>query len=264
MVKWRLLKLETFNAYRNMAIDESTLIARMKGIVPDTLRFYKWRPSAVSIGKFQDPEKEVQLENCKKQGVDVVRRITGGGTVYHDLRGEVTYSAVIRKQDLGTSDIGAIYAKLYSGLAVALRILGISADFNEGNTKACPNLTVKGRKISGSAQTHRAGVVLQHGTLLLDVDLERMFALLRVPWARTSMEVVNVAKGKITSINSELGKKVSAEEVTGALAEGFSRALNVELVEGEMTRYESNLAAKLEEQNYANDDWNFRGRSSSF
>jgi lipoate-protein ligase A len=263
MVKWRLLKLETFNAYRNMAIDESTLIARMKDIVPDTLRFYRWRPSAVSIGKFQDIEKEVQLANCKKQGVDVVRRITGGGTVYHDCTGEVTYSAVVLKQDLGTLDIAAIYAKLYSGLAEALRILGITADFNEGNTKACPNLTVKGRKISGSAQTHRGGVVLQHGTLLLDVDLEGMFALLRVPWARTCMEVVNVAKGKITSINSELRKKVSAEEVTEALAEGFSRTLKVELVEGGMTGYESNLAAKLQEQKYANDDWNF-GRSSSF
>jgi lipoate-protein ligase A len=258
MVDWRLLKLETGNAYRNMAVDESILIARMEGVVPNTVRFYRWRPSAVSIGKFQDPEKEVQLINCKNQGVDVVRRITGGGTVYHDLTGEVTYSVVVNKQDLGTSDIGTIYAKLYSGLAGALRILGIVADFNAGDMKACPNLTVKGKKISGSAQTHKAGLVLQHGTMLLDVSFEKMFAFLRVPWARTCMEVVNVAKNKITSVVSELEREVSAEEVAGALEKGFSQALDVELVEGGMTPYELDLSAKLEEEKYANYDWNFR------
>jgi lipoate-protein ligase A len=261
MVDWRLLKLDISNAYENMAIDESILIARIKRAVPNTLRFYRWRPSAVSIGKFQDLEKEVQLANCRKEGVDVVRRITGGGTVYHDFTGEVTYSVVVSKQDLGASDIGAIYARLYGGLAEALRFLGIDADFSEGHAKACPNLTVKGKKISGSAQTHKNGVVLQHGTLLLDVCFERMFAFLRVPGARTCIEVVDIAKDRITSINHELEREVSAEEVAGALERGFSQALNVELVEDQMTGYELDLAAELQEQKYAKDDWNFRGKT---
>lgn len=261
MVNWRLLKLETSNACRNMAIDESILIARTKGLVPDTLRFYRWSPSAVSVGMNQDLEKEVQLANCKKHGVDVVRRITGGGTVYHDTIGEITYSAVASKQDLGTLDIGVIYAKLYSGLAAALQILGIIADFNEGNMKTCPNLTTKSKKISGSAQTHKAGIVLQHGTLLLDVDLRKMFDFIRVPWAKTCVEVINIAKNRITSINSELGKQVSSEEATRALARGFGQALNVELINGELTAYELDLAAELQEQKYAKDDWNFRGKT---
>ncbi|HXX87535.1 MAG TPA: biotin/lipoate A/B protein ligase family protein [Candidatus Acidoferrum sp.] len=261
MVNWRLLELETSNACRNMAIDESILVARTKGLAPDTLRFYRWRPSAVSIGRFQDLELEVQLASCRNQGVDIVRRITGGGTVYHDAIGEITYSAVVSKQDLGTSDIDKIYARLYSGLVAALKILGIITDFNEGNTKACPNLTTRGKKISGSAQTHKAGVVLQHGTLLSDVNLGKMFDVIRVPWAKTREEVINIANDRITSINSELGKRVSSAEVTDALVRGFSQALNVELVSDELTPYELDLAADLQEHKYANDDWTFHCKS---
>jgi lipoate-protein ligase A len=262
MSNWRLLKLETSNAYRNMAIDEAILTARTKGLVPDTLRIYRWKPSAVSVGKFQNVKNEVQLDNCRAQAVDIVRRITGGGTVYHDCENEVTYSVVVDKQELGSSDIGEIYAKLYSGLAEALRLLGVEADFNEGSLKACPNLTVKGKKISGSAQTHKAGVVLQHGTLLLNVDLEKMFALIRVPWAKTCMEIVGIAAGKMTSISMELGRSVSADEVTEALKEGISQALNVNLAEAEMTPYEQELSDKLGKEKYGRDEWNFLGKTA--
>ncbi len=75
MNTWRLLRLEAHNAFMNMAIDEAILQARLAGEVPDTLRFYRWNPSAVSIGRFQKIENEVNLEECKKHGVDVVRRM---------------------------------------------------------------------------------------------------------------------------------------------------------------------------------------------
>jgi lipoyltransferase/lipoate-protein ligase len=256
MSAWRLLKLKTCNGYENMAIDEAILTARIKDLVPNTLRLYRWKPSAVSIGRFQNIENEVQLGNCRKQGVDVVRRITGGGTVYHDCEDEITYSVIASKHDLGTSDIAATYAILYDGLAEALRTLGVAADFNEGNAKTCPNLTVNGQKVSGSAQTHKVGVVLQHGTLLLDIDFEKMFSLLRVPWAKSCVEVISVAKDKMTSINRELGREVAVEEATQALVRGFARALNMELVESEMIPYELELAEKLQKEKYARDEWN--------
>jgi len=258
---WRLLKLETHNAYVNMAIDEAILTARIRKLVPNTLRFYRWQPSAVSIGRFQNIENEVQLENCTKQGVDVVRRITGGGTVYHDSQDEITYSVIVNKTDLSTQDVTAVYAKIYAGIAEALKILHVTADFQEGNTKTCPNLTVRGKKISGSAQSHKSGVVLQHGTLLANVDLEKMFTVLRVPWAKTCMEVMNVAKDKITSINAELRRKASIEEVNEALVEGFRRALNIELENGKLTSYELELAERLSKEKYATDGWNLHGKS---
>jgi len=246
-----------------MAIDEAILTARTRNLAPNTIRFYRWNPSAVSIGKFQNIKNEVQLDKCKKYGVDVVRRITGGGTVYHDTEGEITYSVVANKKDLKAENINAVYAKFYDGIAEALKILGINADFNEGNAKTCPNLIVNGKKISGSAQSHKKGVVLQHGTLLVDVDLEEMFTFLRVPWAKTCMEVINVAKNKITSIKKELGKTVSVEEVNNALSEGFKKALSIQLLEGELTPYENEIASKLYKEKYTTDEWNFKGISQT-
>jgi lipoate-protein ligase A len=261
MVIWRLLKLETHNAYVNMAIDEAILTARIENRIPNTLRFFGWSPSAVSIGKFQDVQREVNIENCKKYGVDIVRRITGGGTVYHDAEGEITYSVTANKKDLKAENITEVYRKIYAGIEEALKILEINADFEEGNAKTCPNLTVNGKKISGSAQSHKKGVVLQHGTLLIDVDLEEMFTLLRVPWAKTCMEVVNVAKDKITSIKKETEKNVTIKEVEQALIQGYQKALKTQLVESELTLYEHELAEKLYKERYSKDDWNLYGKS---
>ncbi|MDH5793769.1 MAG: lipoate--protein ligase family protein [Candidatus Bathyarchaeota archaeon] len=261
MNNWRLLKLETHDAYTNMAIDEAILTARTRNLAPNTIRFYRWNPSAVSIGKFQNIKNEVQLDKCKKYGVDVVRRITGGGAVYHDTEGEITYSVVANKKDLKAENINAVYAKFYGGIAEALKILGINADFNEGNAKTCPNLTVNGKKISGSAQSHKKGVVLQHGTLLVDVDLEEMFTFLRVPWAKTCIEIINVAKNKITSIKKEVGKDVSIKKVEQALIQGFQKALNIKLVNGELTLYERELAERLYKEKYSKNDWNFHTKS---
>jgi len=261
MRAWRLLRLEIHNAFMNMAIDEAILKARIENLVPNTIRFYRWKPSAVSIGKFQSIEKEVHLDNCRKHGVDVVRRITGGGTVYHDAEDEITYSAIANKEDLEAKDITAVYAKIYAGLAEAVKILGLTADFNEGNAKTCPNLTVNGKKISGSAQSHKKGVVLQHGTLLIDVNLQKMFTILRVPWATTCMQVVNIAKNRITSIQKETARNITIGEVERALIQGFERTLNTKLAEGELTTYERELVEKLYRQKYTTNDWNFHGKS---
>ncbi len=268
MNTWRIIKLETYDAFMNMAIDEAILHERVNEKVPNTLRFYRWKPSAVSIGRFQKLLNEVNVENCSKLGVDVVRRISGGGTVYHDSEGEVTYSVVAKIEDMGSKDITEVYSKIYAAISEALRMIGITADYSPGDAKNCPNLTVNGKKISGSAQANKSGIVLQHGTLLLDVDLPRMFTLLRVPWANSCMQVVNVAKGKITSVKGELGHAVTPETATNAIAHGFTVALNMQVVEnvqsvvGELTHQERALAEKLYKEKYLTKEWNFEGKTN--
>jgi len=261
MSDWRLLECKTNDAFMNMATDEAILRARINDEIPNTVRFYRWDPSAISIGKFQDIENEVQLHSCKKCGVDVVRRITGGGTVYHDAQYELTYSVIAEKEDLRARDITEVYARIYTGLSEALRILGVTADFSEGNVKTCPNLTVNGKKISGSAQCHKSGVVLQHGTLLVNVDLERMFELLRVPWAKTCVEVIEVARHRITSITDELKRNISMNELESVLVDGFQKALGMVLKGGDLTRHELELAKALFEVKFTTSDWNYFGRS---
>ncbi len=251
-----------------MAIDEAILLSRVAGIVPNTLRFYRWQPSAVSIGRFQKLENEVNLANCERLGIDAVRRISGGGTVYHDAQGEVTYSVVAKTEEMGAKDIADVYTRIYAAISEALNMLGILTDYSAGDAKNCPNLTVKGKKISGSAQANKSGVVLQHGTLLLDVDLTRMFTVLRVPWANSCMQVVNVAKGKITSVKSELGHEVTPETAANVIAHGFAVALNIQVVEnvqsleGGLTPKEKAMADKLYKEKYSTQEWNSEGKTS--
>lgn len=254
-----MLRLRVEDAFTNMAVDEAILRARIEEMVPNTIRFYRWRPSAVSIGRFQDILQQVYLENCTKYGVDVVRRISGGGAVYHDYSGEITYSAVVSEKDFGSQDMVAAYHLICYGLVEAAKTLDVNADFNLGDPKHCPNITIKGRKISGSAQSRKKGVLLQHGSFLLDLDLKKMFTFLRVPWAKTLTDVLAVAKNRLTSIMQELGSTVSTDEAFQALITGFQRALNIQLAEGVLTSYEQSLAEKLRKEKFATDNWNQKG-----
>jgi lipoate-protein ligase A len=262
MDPWRLIKLETGNACRNMAIDEAILRARIAGRVPNTLRFYRWKPSAISIGRFQRASEEVYLEACRRLRVDVVRRITGGGTVYHDYKGEITYSVVVREKDVGSKDVISAYNMVCGGLVAAAKILGVTADFNPGNPEQCPNITIDRRKFSGSAQLRRKGALLQHGTFLVQTDLKKMFTFLKVPWAKSSEDVVRVAQERLTSIEGELQTSISNEEAHEALTRGFQKALNAEFVEGDLTSQEESLAEGLCRRKYATDAWNFKGNNS--
>ncbi|NLE04755.1 MAG: lipoate--protein ligase family protein [Crenarchaeota archaeon] len=267
MNTWRVLKLEHKDAFMNMAIDEAILHARRLNKVPNTLRFYSWTPSAVSIGRFQTIEKEVNLNECKKLGVDVVRRISGGGTVFHDTKGEITYSVIADKQNINANDSTQIYSKIYEAINEALRVIGITSDFCAGNTKNCPNLTVNGKKISGSAQVDKSGFFLQHGTLLLDLDLYKMFRLLNVPWANSLEQVVKVAQNRLTSISNELGHSLAPETAINAIAHGFQVALNIQVVENvqtlddRLTQEEIEHANKLYKEKYATKEWTNTGKS---
>ena len=260
MDTWRLLPLQTNSGFMNMAIDEAVLTARTSGKVPNTLRFYRWQPSCVSIGKNQNAEAEVYLDACKRLGVDVVRRMSGGGTVYHDYDGEVTYCVTAKTSDLGTADITSVYAKIYEAIKHALMLLGITADFSSGDDKNCPNMTVKGKKISGSSQAITRGIVLQHGTVLRSVDLPKMFTLLKLKNASCT-QAADIAKRKITSIENELDHAVAPEAVANALAEGFRSVLKIRLEPSKLAPYEVELANRLCKEKYATKEWIFEGKT---
>lgn len=262
MYLWRLLKPETRNAFANMAVDEAILRARIEEKVPNTLRFFRWHPSAVSIGRFQNIFNEVNLRNCRIHGLDVVRRISGGGAVYHDSEDEITYNVVVKQEDLGTDDVAEAYRYICNGLIEAAHILGVDAEYNKGKIRQCPNVTVKERKFSGSAQAHKRGVILQHGTLLMKVDLEKMFTFLKVPWKTPSVDLISIAARKITSIADELDTCVSIDRAYEALTVGFEKALGIQFVEESLTSYELNLAQRLKEQKFATREWNFEGKAS--
>ncbi|RLG99221.1 lipoate--protein ligase family protein [Candidatus Bathyarchaeota archaeon] len=248
----RLLKLETYNAYMNMAIDEAIARLRSKDRTVDTLRFYRWKPSAVSVGYFQNTAEEVDLDECRRLNVDVVRRMTGGGAVYHDYNGEITYSIIVKEDSLGIPrDILKSYEVICGGIVLGLRNLGLDAEFKPVN-----DIQVGGKKISGNAQTRRWGTVLQHGTVLVDADIKTMFRVLKVGKEKISDKLIKAVEERVTTINRVLGKKIGFTEVYEALKGGFEKALNIRLHEGELTEEEKDLSRELYEKKYTRREWN--------
>ncbi|UCE09322.1 MAG: lipoate--protein ligase family protein [Candidatus Thorarchaeota archaeon] len=248
----RFLDLEIRSAHMNMALDEAIMRSIQAGHVPPTLRLYRWQPSAVSIGTFQGMTEEVDLEYCKRNGIDHIRRLTGGGAVYHDYGGEVTYSIILPNDHrLVSSDIIESYKILCAGVVKALDILGIDAKFKPIN-----DVVTGGKKISGNAQTRRRSCVLQHGTTLLDLDVEVMFSVLKVPQEKISDKMIEDVRQRVTSVREVLGREVGVDELVVALGDGFGEALGIELVEGELSAAEIELAESLVEEKYGRDEWN--------
>ena len=246
-MKWRVVGLQTNDAFLNMAIDEAVSESVAKGGNP-TIRFYKWKPSAVSIGYFQSLNDEVDVEKCKTLGVDVVRRRTGGGAVYHDNKGEITYSVIVPEKVLQLG-ITESYHEICGWVVKGLANLGITAEFKPIN-----DIIAGGKKISGNAQTRRNGVVLQHGTILYDVDVDTMFSLLKVPDEKIRDKLIATVKERVTRILDFT--QVDEKEVCKALVKGFTEGKDWEF--GQLTSDELSRAQDLVEKHYKTKEWNFK------
>jgi lipoate-protein ligase A len=207
-----------------MGMDEALLESVSRLISPPVLRFYRWTPPAVSVGYFQGLREEVDPEACKRFGVDLVRRISGGGAVFHHA--ELTYSIIMPlSHPLAGRTISESYRILCPGVIEGLGLLGIPAQFVPIN-----DIHTGDRKISGNAQTRRMGCVLQHGTILLDLDVDLMFELLRVPPEKMKGKIIREVKGRVTSLRAVLGRELPFEEAVPVFTEGFRRALSLEFV----------------------------------
>ncbi len=250
--QWRLLQTGYDSASSNMAIDNAILIANSKGRVPPTVRFYGWVPPAISIGYFQSLTNEVDIDVCKRLGVGYVRRITGGGAVYHEK--EVTYSIVVPESHPEIpKNIIQSYGRICGAVIRGLGFMGIESDYAPIN-----DIVAGGRKISGNAQTRKAGTVLQHGTVLMDVDVDKMFSLLKVPNEKIKDKLIADVKQRVTSIRHMVGKDVSFEDVTSAMIRGFQEEFHVKLVEGSLCEEELSLAKEFEKECFSTEKWNFK------
>ena len=256
---WRLIRTGIFNAFENMAIDHVLLDGCHKDTAANTIRFYRWNPSAVSIGRFQHLDDEVDAEACRKLNVDIVRRLSSGGAVYHDFEGELTYSIICRTDDTQLpSDVIETYQHLCQGLLAGLNRLGVSAKFSSGSDSFCPNLFVKKRKISGNAQSRRGNTLLQHGTILRSIDLNKMFTFLKVNKQKADTSVMKKAAEGLTSLQQELGTSPSFGQIEEALIEGLSAALPARFYEEGLTDAELQSAQQIAETWYATPDWTFQ------
>jgi lipoate-protein ligase A len=229
-----------------MAIDQ-TVMNEIKDKKSDpVIRFYKWYPDAVSIGRFQKMQDEVNLESCKKLGVDYVRRITGGGAVYHDNKGEITYSVIAKESEFKKGVIET-YKEVSAWIINGLNNLGISAEFAPIN-----DIVVKGKKISGNAQTRELGVVLQHGTILYQLDIKRMFSLLNVSKEKISDKMIKNAEDRVTCVKNFVD--VSQDQLYFALKKSFLE--EKEYYISNWSDEEKENSQKIAESVYKTSKWN--------
>lgn len=269
---WRLLDTGHRPGPENMAIDEAIAIAHGRGEVPPTLRFYGWDPPAVSIGYFQSMREEVDLDAVRAGGYGYVRRPTGGRLIFHHM--ELTYSVVIR-EELLPGGVIETYREIARGLVAGLAALGLQAELSGGERdprRADPDgfhtacfdaasayeLQVGGRKVAGSAQTRRDGVILQHGSILLDVDVPLLFRLMRLPEGASPERLMARFRARATTLREALGRPVSWAEARDAFRAGFSRGLGITLTPGALTPAEEKEARALVAAKYGCDNWNMR------
>lgn len=269
---WRLLDSGADDGYSNMAVDEAVMLAVQAG-APPTLRIYGWQPACLSIGTFQGVTTDIDTDACARIGVDWVRRPTGGRAILHDQ--EVTYSvAALQDDERIAGDVMESYRRISMGLLAGLKRLGIEADLAPSNIPATPSgapkpaacfaapsqheIMVGGRKIIGSAQRRQGKVLLQHGSLLLDLDVNRLMSLLRFasPDEREQLSV-RVSRESV-GLNELKGQAMSYAAVAAALAAGFAEALSINLVPGEPTAGEQDDAARLRREKYMSDVWRYR------
>jgi lipoate-protein ligase A len=246
-MKWRVVELETHDAYFNMALDEAVSEGIMNGSSPPTIRFYTWKRGAVSIGCFQSMKDEVNIGTCRELGVDCIRRWTGGGAVYHDPEGEITYS-LIAPASLFPKNITRSYEVICGWIVNGLKTLGIDAVFSPVN-----DIIVKGKKISGSAQTRRGGVLLQHGTILYDLDLATMFGVLNVSKQKITDKMIKSAQERVTSISDH--RDLDKMDVYKALLRSFTEGKDHDY--GNWTDDELLRAEELVLQKYDTEKWLF-------
>jgi len=250
--QWRLLKTEDNSAFTNMAIDKAVMVSCSRGKVPPTVRFYTWKPPAISIGYFQSLNEEVNLDACKSLGVEFVRRITGGGAVFHDK--ELTYSIIIPESNLKVpKNILESYRRICGAVIKGLKYLWIESKYAPIN-----DIIVNNKKISGSAQTRKSKTVLQHGTVLLDVDVDKMFKLLKVPNEKIKDKLIADVKQRVTSIKHISDNNVTFNETSDAMKIGFEEEFDIELVNGILTKEEISLTNKFERECFSTTEWNYK------
>ncbi len=270
--RWRLLSFPPASGTRNMALDQALLqCASAAGFRP-TMRFYRWSPPALSIGRFQ-PADDVDLDRCDAEGIDVVRRPTGGKSILH--LDDFTYSIVFPRSYPLPDSVVEAYNIICGGILRALEHLGVDAamqshkgDDYRSAGGACfaastqADLEYAGRKLCGSAQVRRQGALLQHGSILLSDHAELLHNLLRFRSTEERERHLRDFRARCMALD-ETGYLGSWSEIADSFHHGFADTFQVELEEGVLSPQENRLWEELAEA-YMSRHWLYNPESREF
>jgi len=271
-MKVRLVSHGAMRGRFNMAVDEAIQSACQRGEVLPTLRFYQWRPACLSLGYFQDAKKETDPEKLREIGIDLVRRPTGGKAVLHD--DELTYSIVI-PEDLLPGSILETYQTISKALLFGLKSLGINAEmarlehgvsgrdprFRQALCFSAPSwyeIVAGGKKIVGSAQVRKQGIILQHGSIPLTLDIDKLVGCLSPSSPEHAAKMASMLSRRASGVGDALGREVSRQELEEHLILGFRQALGWEFQPGSLTQREFIEAVELSRSKYGKQAWTMK------
>ncbi|TWT14569.1 lipoate--protein ligase family protein [Planomicrobium sp. CPCC 101079] len=256
----------------NMALDEALLNWHSAGKIPPVLRFYGWEPAGISIGFFQKVDGQIDMEGAKNFGIELVRRQTGGKAVLHDC--ELTYSVIVSEEhpDMPKT-VKEAYLVLSRGLFEGYKELGIKAEFAMPKSELAKKgsavcfeepswyeLVIDGKKAAGSAQTRKSGVILQHGSIPLEIDDIKLFDLFLYPNEEVKQRARKAFGNRAVAINDVLPHPISFDEAKAAFKKGFEQGLEIELIPFELPPSLLEEVLHLEHK-YKSKEWNYsRGR----
>lgn len=245
---FKMLKTDSTDIAYNLALEEYLFEHEKTGTC---LLLWKNQRSIV-IGKYQNAYEEVNLPAVEQEQIPVVRRTTGGGTVFHDL-GNLNYSYITDYE----AESFAGYDRFITPLIKTLNKLGVPAE-----KKKHSDIAVCGKKISGSAQTVRKGRILHHGTLLFDADLSGLRRFLQPTDGHIESKAVKSVRSSVTNIKDYFrDKSMTLERLEDYLAEGLAEAAKTEALI--LDKKAEEAVKKAAEEKYSSWDWNF-GKSPDF
>ncbi len=250
---WRVIYTGHRGAAENVALDATLLELKAEGKIPNTVRFLQFRPECVLVGYHQSVEQEVRTEYTQREGIDVGRRITGGGAILFD-ESQIGWEIVADRRALGDLSYEELTAKICRAAAKGLRKLGINAEFRPRN-----DIEVNGKKISGTGGVFEGSAFLYQGTLLMDFNVERMLKSLQIPVEKLTSKGIKAAEDRVSWVKKELGRLPSKEEVFEAMLKAFEEELGIETRWGELSEEEE---AFLKEKlpYYSSEEWIYQVR----
>ncbi len=239
-MQWRVIDTGVRRAAENMALNRALLEARQADESPSTLRFLRFTPCAL-LGFHQSAEQELNLEYCAAHGVDVQRRITGGGAIYFDET-QLGWELYLHKRDLGTADMTVITRRICEAAARGISALGVNAVFRPRN-----DIEVDGRKISGTGGAFDGDALMYQGTLLIQFDVEKMLRVLRIPAEKLADKAIASARERVINLADLLGSVPALDTVQQCIMQAFAEEFGVDFVHGalnaaEERRYQEALA----------------------
>ncbi len=254
MNRFRLIIDPPLNSAVNMAKDHAILQGlSMSGSLP-TLRLYRWERASVTLGYFQKILECVNMCYCKKNGITVTRRETGGGTVMHHM--ELTYSFTVPvKSGIVPESVDDSFRAIISPIIKSLRLLSIKAEYRPVN-----DIVIDKRKISGSAQARKRGILQQHGTLIMDIDSDVITSALIHDEKKINDRGFTSACDTVTSIKKETGEEITEkfiDNLTVSLINDFSGAFNIDFSMDNLSETESIIMESCSRK-FLSDEWNFK------